>query len=297
MLVAIFFRGTSSWISRKSGVHVNICLAAIVITLAGLLFSIVFFLGPNIADQFTKLINSMPAAVEKIHGMIAHSPLGKIYSAEVAGAGKLGSSVSSIASKAAGFFFTSVGATISLFAILVFGLYMAVDPDQYLRTIIHFVAPDDRPRARKIIDGLGYALQWWIIGQAVDMLFVGILVLVGLWLLNVPLALTLGLLAGLLDFVPVVGAIVSAVPAILIALTVSPYKAVYVAILFLGVHILDGYVLGPLIQQRTVNLPPLVMLFAIVFMGLLSGFLGVLLATPLAVVATTLVRMLMENSL
>jgi predicted PurR-regulated permease PerM len=237
----------------------------------------------------------MPAAIKKIHGMIANSQLGRIFPAEVSGAGKVGSSLNTLASKAAGFFFSTVGATTSLFAILVFGLYMAVDPDLYLRGILQFVARNNRLRARKILSGLGDALQWWLIGQTVDMVFVGFLVLIGLWLLNVPLAMTLGLLAGVLDFVPVVGAIISAVPAILVALTASPYKAFYVALLFLGVHLLDGYVLGPLIQKRTVNLPPLVMLSAIVFMGFVSGFLGVLLATPLAVVATALVRMLLDD--
>ena len=129
------------------------------------------------------------------------------------------------------------------------------------------------------------------------MVFVGLLVLIGLWILNVPLAMSLALIAGLLDFVPVVGAIISAVPAVLIALTVSPFKAVYVAILFLGVHLLDGYVLGPIIQQHTVRMPPLLMLAAIVFMGLVSGFLGILLATPIVVVVTALIRMLLTDEI
>lgn len=109
---------------------------------------------------------------------------------------------------------------------------MAVSPDLYLRGILQFVPRQNRLRARKIINGIGDVIQWWLIGQLLDMISVGLMVTIGLWLLGVPLAMTLGLLAGLLDFVPVVDAIVSAVPAILIALTVSPYKALSVAILF-----------------------------------------------------------------
>ncbi|MDR3570508.1 MAG: AI-2E family transporter [Syntrophobacteraceae bacterium] len=296
ILVAIFFRRTSAWISRKSGLNVRICLAVLVLALVGFIFSVIFFLGPNIANQLSKLISSMPAAIKKVHEIIAHSPLGRTFSTEFAGAEKLGSSVSSIAGKAAGYLFTTLGATTSLFAILVFGLYMAVEPDLYLRGILRLVARSNRQRARKILYGIGDALQWWLIGQTVDMVFVGVLVLIGLWLLNIPLAMTLGLLAGLLDFVPVVGAIISAIPAILVALTLSPSKALYVAILFFGVHLLDGYLLGPIIQRRTVNLPPLVMLAAIVFMGFVSGFLGILLATPLAVIVTELVRTLTDDT-
>jgi predicted PurR-regulated permease PerM len=289
ILVAIFFRRTSMWISRKSGLHVNLCLLLIVVALGGLAFAAVFFLGPNIADQFNKLLSALPTAITTFHGMIANSALGRVFWVQTGGAGKLGSGVSSLVGKAAGFLFTTVGATVSFFAVLVFAIYMAVSPDLYLRGILQFVPRQNRLRARKIID----ALQWWLIGQALDMVSVGLMVLIGLWLLGVPLAMTLGLLAGVFDFVPVVGAIISAVPAILIALTVSPYKALYVAILFLGVHLVEGYVLGPLIQQQTVQAPPLLVLSAVVFMGLLSGFLGVFFATPLVVVAMVLVRVLL----
>ncbi len=293
ILAAIILRRTSSWMSRKSGLHVNICLVVIVLALGGLIFAAVFFLGPNIADQFSKLFGALPAAIANLHDMIAKSPLGKVFSAEMAGAGKLGNNAASIAGKAAGFLFTTVGATISFLAILVFGLYMAVSPDLYLRGILQFVPRENRLRAHKIINTIGDALQWWLIGQALDMVSVGLMVLIGLWLLNVPLAMTLGLLAGVFDFVPVVGAIVSAIPAILIALTVSPYKAMYVAILFLGVHLVESYILGPLIQRQTVRVPPLLIVSAIVFMGFLSGFLGVFFASPLVVVASVLVRMLL----
>jgi predicted PurR-regulated permease PerM len=293
ILVAVFFRRTSMWISGKSGLPVNLCLVLIVLALLGGLFAGVFFLGPNIAAQFSKLFSALPAAIKKFHGMIANSPLGKVFSTEMTGAGKLGSSATSLAGQAAGFIFTTAGATTSLFAILVFGLYMAVSPDLYLRGILQFVPRRNRLRAHKIIHRIGDVLQWWLIGQLLDMISVGLMVAIGLWLLGVPLAMTLGLLAGVLDFVPVVGAIVSAVPAILIALTVSPYKAMYVAILFFGIHLLEGYLLGPLIQQRTVEVPPLLILSAVVFMGLLSGVLGILFASPLVVVATALVRMLL----
>lgn len=114
----------------------------------------------------------------------------------------------------------------------------------------------------------------------------------GLSLLGVPLALTLGLLAGLLNFVPNVGPVVAAFPAVLIALTQSPQQALYVFLLYLVLQSVDGYVFTPLVQKRTVELPPALTITAQVLFGVLLGGAGVVLATPLTAATLVLVRML-----
>ena len=113
------------------------------------------------------------------------------------------------------------------------------------------------------------------------MLANGILTSIGLWLLDIPFALTLGLIAGVLNFVPNLGPIIASIPAILIGLTQSPSQAIYVGILYLALQAADGYIFTPLVQQQAVNLPPALTITAQLLMGVLLGPWGLVLATPL----------------
>ena len=115
---------------------------------------------------------------------------------------------------------------------------------------------------------------------------------VGLWLLGVPLALTLGLLSGLLNFIPNVGPLLAAAPALLIALTQGPTQALYVALLYLAYQSVDGYLLTPIVTQRTVAVPPAVTLLAQVLLGASAGLYGLLLASPLVAAGLVIVRLL-----
>lgn len=124
------------------------------------------------------------------------------------------------------------------------------------------------------------------------MVVVGAATALGLYLLGLPFALSLGLLAALLDFVPNFGPLISALPALLLALLQGPWQVLYVALLYVGINLLDGYLLTPLVQRRTVSLSPALLLFAQLLMGVLAGALGVLVATPLSAVTLLLVKRL-----
>ena len=124
------------------------------------------------------------------------------------------------------------------------------------------------------------------------MLCVGAITGIGLWLLGVPLALSLALLAGLLEFIPYVGPIASAVPAILVGFALRPALALEVAALYLLVHLIEGYILVPLIQKKAVALPPALGITAVVMFGVLFGPLGIMLAHPLMVTVMVLIRKL-----
>lgn len=116
-------------------------------------------------------------------------------------------------------------------------------------------------------------------------------------MLGIPLILSLALLAALLDFIPNIGPVVSAIPAMLIAFTNSPMLAVEVGALYLAVQIVESYVLSPLVQKRAVSLPPALTLLAQVFIGSLFGPLGLILATPLTVVLLTFIKMVYVEDL
>jgi predicted PurR-regulated permease PerM len=139
---------------------------------------------------------------------------------------------------------------------------------------------------------LGHTLRWWLVGRIAGMIVVGFLTWIGLLLLGVPLSFTLATLAAILDFVPNIGPIIAAVPAVLVGLTESPMTGLYVALLYFAIQTLEGTLMTPLIEQRTVSLAPVLLLSAQLIMGVLFGVLGLLLATPFLVVLVIIIQRL-----
>ena len=125
----------------------------------------------------------------------------------------------------------------------------------------------------------------------------GALTAIALWLLGVPLAVALGVIAGVLNFIPNFGPWIAAIPALLVAVLQSPQHALAVALLYLVLQSVDGYVLTPLVDRKSVELPPVFTITAQVLLGVVFGFIGILLASPLTAVAMILIKMLYVEDL
>ena len=149
---------------------------------------------------------------------------------------------------------------------------------------------------REVLSSTARALRAWLLGQFVSMIIVGAISWAGLSLLNVPLALGLAFLAFVLEFIPVIGPIVAAVPAVLVGLSQSPMAGLWVALLYLGIHVIEGYVVVPMLQRWAVHIPPALTVIGVVAFGFIFGWLGVLLATPLMVATVVWVKMIYVES-
>jgi predicted PurR-regulated permease PerM len=176
--------------------------------------------------------------------------------------------------------------------VVIAGIYMASRPESYRDGFLLLFPARIRRRIGEATDGVWNALRHWLVGQVVAMLFVGVLVTLGLAILGVPSALALGFIAGLADFVPMVGPILALAPAVLLGLSVSPATALWVIVLYFVVQQIEGNIVTPLVQRRAVDLPPVITLFALIAFGVLFGPLGVVFATPLAVAVVVAVRQL-----
>lgn len=192
---------------------------------------------------------------------------------------------------------TVLGAVTGILLVVFAGLFLAVNPGVYLNGFLAMVPTRGRARLRSALEEAGASLRRWIAGMSISMLVIFVLTTGGLWLLGVPAYLALGLIAGLLVFVPFVGPILSSVPAILLGLTVSPAMGLWVALLYLGVQQVESNALTPIIMKKAVALPPALMLLFQMAMSVLFGFIGLLVAVPLLAVTKVLVERLYVEQL
>src|SRR6202034_2229887 len=136
----------------------------------------------------------------------------------------------------------------------------AAQPDLYRRGLIWLFPPASHARAAEIVDGIGEALRLWLVGQLAEMVLIGALTMVAMWIIGVPSSLALGLIACIGEFIPYLGPLLAAIPAILVALTKSPQAALWTALAFVIIHQIEGQIISPLIQRHMVSIPPAVML-------------------------------------
>lgn len=200
--------------------------------------------------------------------------------------------LSGLFSRVQGYLSTSVEMVADLFIVIVAGIYFAVRPHLYIDTPLKLVPERRRERLRIVAREVGHGLRRWLLGTFISMLVVGIVTGVGLTLLHVPLAGLLAIIAALLTFIPYLGTIISMVPALLLALLVSPITILYVLLLYLGAHALEGYLVTPMVQSRTVHLIPGWLILSQLVGGLAAGVFGVLIAAPLLVTITIIVQLL-----
>lgn len=290
-LLAVFFRTLANWVSKVTRLPPVWALVAVLLALLGLAVLGSWLLAPRLGEQFSELTQRLPAALEQIHQRLRQSGWSRYLPQELPAASELTSSAGKLAANATAFFKLSIEAVATSFVILFLGIYLAAAPQVYLNGLVLLFPLSKRGRVRQILDRVGATLGHWLLGQMLSMSVVGTLIAVGLTALGVPLGLALGVLAGLLNFIPIIGSLLSALPAVLLAFLVSPLHPVYVILLYVVVNTgIESHLLVPLIQRYAINLPPALAVIALFLMGQLFGFLGLLLAIPLAATLLVLVK-------
>jgi predicted PurR-regulated permease PerM len=180
----------------------------------------------------------------------------------------------------------------TLVLVVVGGVYLAAQPGLYRRGLVKLFPRTRQAQVEETAGAVGEALRLWLLGQMIGMVLVGLAMGLGAWLIGLPAPLALGLIAGVLEFVPIVGPWVAAVPVVLLALTGGVEMLLWAIGLILLVQQLEGNMITPLVQRRMVHIPPAVMLFSVVIFGALFGIAGVILSGPLTVLAYVLVAKL-----
>lgn len=304
VIFAIVINGLSRILRRIIPVSRNWSIVSVGVIILLLAASFVYVFGSQIAEEFRGLTERLPEKIAELQESIREWPMGEELldgesnDQEENGAenDEENNGLSNELSNQAGGIALQVGVTIvdvlaTLGLIVFIGIYFVIDPDLYKNGVALLCTQKRHDRIIEAMETSGNALWHWLSGQFFAMVFVGVVVTIGLMIIGVPLALVLGIIAGITEFVPIIGPWIGAVPGIILALSEGTDTALYTAGLYLIVQQIESNILTPLIQRHMVYIPPAIAILSVVAFGLIFGIAGIILAAPLAVIAMVFIGM------
>lgn len=288
IVMATLLRGIAQPLHRFRSLsdhgRVGIALGALtaVLVTAGWLF------GKEVASEIDELRRLLPQQAHRMADILAQSGLGRSIVRGLNQSANDGKTIGGLGVAA----MTAGSAALDLVLIIFLGVYFAFDPEFYLDGVLRLLPPGQRERVRRALLNAGDSLRRWLLAQMVAMGVVGVLAGAMLALIGVPLALVLGALAALFEFIPVLGAFLFGIPGVVVAFSKGPRVALYALLGYVIVQQIESNLIIPLLQRWAVKMPPVVSLLAVVVASILLGPPGVVFAAPLAVVTMALVHQL-----
>jgi predicted PurR-regulated permease PerM len=286
VLIAVLLHALADVLARRTLVPERWSLLVAGVTLLLILATIGVLFGTAIRGQISGVADRLPAALDEFtRGLGIGEVSGRLPEMLGGDGGNFAGRIASLGS-------TLLGAIADALLVVIASVFIAISPKVYRVGLVKLFPVSDHPRVEGALDASGAALKLWIVAQLISMTFVAVAAALALWLIGVPSAIGLALIVGLADFMPFIGPVIGALPAVLLALTVSPETALYTALAFVVIQQLENNVVFPLAGNEVLSVPPALGLFAIVAAGVLFGPLGLLLGFPLAVIAFVLVKKL-----
>ncbi len=281
IIFAVLLRGLGNWLSRHTGIWPAVSVMIVFLLLVVLVCGLAYWAGPRFVNEGQQLWNEVSSSLGNISTLFMHhggsgggtsNPVSALTSSGQTG--NIADLLKFVATSAVGF-------CAAVLVIVATGVYLAISPEMYVNGVAHLTPLWYQARTRDVMIEMGEAMQGWMLGQLIDMIVVGLVVAAGLTIAGTPLAGVLAIVAGVCTFIPYFGTIISAVPAVIVGFTTGITGAVAVIVVFVVAHVIEGYVVAPFVQRRTVHLPPALTLFSFVIMVALFSIFGVLIATPL----------------
>lgn len=288
VLWGVVIEGSSRFVARYTHMRrwiAMVLLGIVTLALFGLFW---WWMGSSIADEFGGIKQKVTEAWSGLQARLGQTTWGSRLLEDAQRA----VTSDQVTSRVGGVLSSTVGALGTVLLIFFFGIYFAINPALYVDGGLHLFPKDRRPRLREVLGYVGSAWRSWVLGRTVSMFIVGVGTGIGLWIIDVPMALGLAIIAGVLSFVPNLGPLAAMIPGTLIAFSHGWMTGVWAAVVYVSVQAIESYALTPYIEQRVVSLPPAVLLGFQLLMGVSSGVLGLFLATPLAVAGIVMVQAL-----
>lgn len=299
VLVGVFYSVFTDWLEDR-GLPRLAALVLVLVAGAGLTAGFWILLWPTLTEQLGTVGRDLPrvaqeaadwgqAQVRSIVGQVGGEPSAEI---EERVESRLIEQLETMFGGAMPVISNALGAITGLLIVLVTGIYTAARPQLYRTGFLRLIPIAHRDRVDEALSRSAHSLRHWMIGTVIAMAAVGLMVFAGLTVLGVPAALALAVIAAAFEFIPIVGPILASIPAIAVALTVSPVTALWVALLYVVIQQIEGDVLTPVVMRGAVRLPPALTVIFQSFMAVIFGFLGLLLAVPLLAVVIEIVKTL-----
>ena len=290
-LLAVGLRGGAERVSGLVGCTPRIGLLLVSLSILLLMAGAAVLGGTHLADQGSQLWDQLGNAVAQVRDWLRQYSWGRSI---VAGASPQESAQQGqrLASNLGVAVMGMIGGLASIVIVLVAALYFAATPGDYIGGLVRLLPKRRRRRAHEVLGAVGATLRQWLAAQGLSMLLITAMSYIGLLLLGVPMALLLSLIVGLTNFVPYIGPIAGAIPAVLVAFGAGMQTVLGTVVLFAGIQFIEGNLIQPLLQKRMTRLPPALTILSQTLLGTLFGIGGVILATPVLAVTLVAVRML-----
>jgi predicted PurR-regulated permease PerM len=301
ILLGVFLNAVTEILGQVTRLRHSLRLAIVCLVLAAMFCGVLVLGGNTIAQQATALSNTIKSQIGNVKGFLeqhgvdtsfldignappatGESPAATAHAASgLPSAGAIASGGGAIVSQTLKLILGTVGAVGNFFIVLFLGLCFAAQPGVYRLGLLGMMPSRHRLRATEIVDNIGAMLQRWLLAQIITMAAVFAVTWIGLLVIGVPGAFILGVQAGLLAFIPTVGALLGGLIIVLASLASGWVAAASAFGLFLGVHALESYILTPLIQRQAINIPPATLFGMQILLGTVFGLWGLALALPL----------------
>jgi predicted PurR-regulated permease PerM len=249
----------------------------------GLLGGASYLFGTKMAAELQDVLRRVEAAQGSITQALHGSALGKLLLSHVSTA------TFSLSSIIGNVFSTSTSLSEAIVVGVFAGVYLAIQPNLYRRGFVNLMPHHWRANALETIDHIGQALRLWLLGQIIQMILIGVLAGLATFIIGLPSPFALGLIAGVAEFIPYLGPILSAVPALLVAATAGVHAVLWTLVAYFLIHQIEGELIAPLVQRRMVSVPPVVFLMSVVTLTYLFGWIAIIFAAPLVVIICVII--------
>lgn len=298
ILFGVFLHGISSFLTKRNSIGYRVNFGIVLALMIALILGGAWMLGAVVLEQSANLKSALLESLGTLRTQLEGYQWAKEYlpkKAEIeqalqpentkvwlmSGASQIGQSLGNLGTLLGG-----------VFLMFIIGAYVGGEHELYTQGFLKLLPSERRQRGRDVLYAINRILRGWIRGQLISMTVIGVLTTIGMWILGVPQAITLGVLAALLAFIPNVGPVLAAIPQSLLALQVGPMTVLYVIGFNILLQSLESHLIYPLVQQQEADLPPALTVITQLLAAMYFGILGALLGAPLLATMMTLVQML-----